>query len=241
MTDAWIRNAVAEAVGVFILVSATLLVFDAGATPRALAYGFVVVGLVVALGHVSGGHFNPAVTLAMLLDKKIDVLAAVAYWLAQFAGATLGAVAVMLTTDREIVELGTPVIASGMSVGGAIALEAIFTMAIVLVVFGAVVDDRAPLSAYPFGIGLTVAVGAFATDSLTGSALNPAKGFGPAVVSGQWDGLAAWLAGPVIGGILAWALYRFVIAPPGGSGSPFVQRRDRYPEPVPPPGPSLMP
>ncbi|WP_157987434.1 MIP/aquaporin family protein [Jiangella endophytica] len=239
MTDAWIRNAIAEAVGAFILISSTLLVVGAGATPRALAYGFVVVGLTVGLGHVSGGHFNPAITLAMLLDKKIDVLGAVAYWLAQFAGAALGAVTVMLTTDREVVEVGTPVVADVMTIGGAIALEAIFTLAIVLVVFGAVVDDRAPLSAYPFGIGLTVAVGAFATDSLTGSALNPAKGFGPAVVSGQWDGVAVWLAGPVIGAVLAWALYRFVIAPP--SGGPFNRHRNVYPQPVPPPGPSLLP
>ncbi len=240
MTDAWIRNAIAEAIGAFILVSSTLMVFGAGATPRALTYGFVVLGLMVAFGHISGGHFNPAITLAMLLDKKIDVLGAVAYWLAQFAGAALGAVAVMLTTDREVVELGTPVVADVMSVGGAIGLEAIFTMAIVLVVFGSVVDDRAPLSAYPFGIGLTVAVGAFATDSLTGSALNPARGFGPAVVSGQWDGVASWLAGPIIGAVIGWALYRFVIAPPGGSG-PFGQRRSAYPQPVPPPGPSLLP
>ncbi|WP_162606165.1 MIP/aquaporin family protein [Jiangella asiatica] len=240
MSDAWIRNAVAEAVGAFILVTSTLLVVGAGATPRALTYGLVVVGLVVGLGHVSGGHFNPAITLAMLLDRKIDVLGAAAYWIAQFAGAALGAVTVMLTTDREVVEAGTPRIADAMDVGGAIVLEAIFTFAIVLVVFCSVVDERAPLSAYPFGIGMTVAVGAFATDALTGGALNPAKGFGPAVVSGEWDAVAAWLAGPIIGAALAWAFYRFVIAPPGNTPA-FGRRRPTYPEPVPPPGPSLLP
>ncbi|SDU86219.1 aquaporin Z [Jiangella alkaliphila] len=240
MTDAWIRNAIAEAVGALIIVSGTLLAVEAGATPRALTYGFLIAGLTAAFGHVSGGHFNPAVTLAMLLDKKIDVLGAVAYWVAQFAGGAAGAVLVMLTTDRVVVEAGTPVVAEPMDIGGAIALEALFTMIIVLVIFGAVVDDRAPLSAYPFGIGLTVAGAAFATDAFTGAALNPVRGFGPAVVGGEWDSVASWLAGPIIGGVVAWLLYRYVIAPPN-RGNSFGRRRSPYPEPVPPPGPSLLP
>jgi MIP family channel proteins len=244
VADAWIRNAIAEAVGAFLLVCAVLLAVEAGVTPRGLIYGFAVAGLVAALGHVSGGHFNPAITLAVLLARKIDVLAAAAYMIAQFIGATLGALVVMLTTDKAVVQAGTPVIAEDLiSMGGAIALEAIFTFAIVLVFFGVVVDERAPISAYPFAIGLTIAVGVYATDTWTGGALNPVRGFGPAVISGEWSGLPAWLAGPLIGGVLAWALYTFVIAPSdsGRGGSGASRRRDRYPQPVPPPGPSLLP
>ncbi len=240
MADGLIRNAVAEAVGALILVSATLLVMGSGATPRGLTYGFVVAALVAGLGHVSGGHFNPAVTLAMLLARQVDILGAVAYWVAQLIGGAAGALMVMLVTEREAVAAGTPGVVEDMtSVGGAIALEAIFTMAIVLVVFGAIVDDRAPISAYPFAIGLTVSVGAFATDMFTGAALNPIRGFGPAVVGGEWDGIASWLAGPLIGAVLAWALYTYVIAPGGGSTG---ARKSSFPEPIPPPpGPSLLP
>jgi MIP family channel proteins len=241
MTDAWIRNAVAEAIGTFLLVTGVVLVADLGATPSALTYGFIVTGLMVCFGHVSGGHFNPAITLAMLLDRKIDILAAIAYWVAQFLGGIAGAAAVWATTDMVVVELGVPQVADGVSIGGAMALEAIFTFAVVLVFFGSIVDDRAPISAYPFGVGLTVAVGAFATGVPTGTSLNPARGLAPALVSGEWGDIASWLAGPVIGALLAWAVYRYVISPAGSGDGRFGGRRESYPQPVPPPGPSLLP
>ncbi len=239
MTDGLVRNAVTEAVGALALVACTVLVVGSGATPRALTYGFVVAGLVTAFGHVSGGHFNPAVTLAMLLAKRVDAIGAMVYFIAQFAGGALGALLVLVTTRSEVVQAGVPTVDENLTtVGGAVALEALFTMVIVLVVFGAIVDDRAPISAYPFAIGLAVAAGAFATDTFTGAALNPIRGFGPAVVDGQWDSIASWLGGPLIGGLLAWALYTFVIAPSGvGQG-----RSSSFPEPMPPPpGPSLLP
>ncbi|WP_051426111.1 MIP/aquaporin family protein [Jiangella gansuensis] len=238
MTDNWIRNVIAEAVGTFAVVFVTVMTLGVvgQATPAILAYGFVVMGMVAALGHVSGGHFNPAITLGMFLAKKIDPFGAAVYWVAQFGGGALGALAVMLTTNRESVAAGTPMINESLvNVGGAIALEALVTMLLVLVVFGTAVDERSPLSVYPFAIGGTVIAGSAALLAVTGGALNPARGFGPAVVSGEWDGIAAWLAGPLIGAVLAWALYWFVIADRPSS------RHTRYPEPVPPPGPSLLP
>lgn len=215
MLDTWLRNAVAEAVGTFALVFLGVLASTVGGglTPSALAHGLTIMVFVAALGHVSGGHFNPAVTLGLFLGKKIDLQGAATYWAAQFLGGILAAAIVLATTDRSVVQAGTPVIADGVNVVGAIVLEAIATFFLVLVVFGTVVDNRAPISIYPVAIGLTISAGIFAIGPLTGGALNPARGFGPAVVGGEWGGTAAWLVGPLLGAVMAWALYEFVITP----------------------------
>ena len=154
----------------------------------------------------------------------------------QFAGAALGALVVMLAVDDEGVAAGTPMINENLvNVGGAVALEAVATFILVLVFFGTVVDERAPVSVYPFAIGGVVIAGNGALLATTGGALNPARGFGPAVVSGEWDAVASWLAGPLIGAVLAWALYAFVISDREPSS------KNTFPQPVPPPGPSLLP
>jgi MIP family channel proteins len=215
MPDTWLRNAVAEAIGTFALCFVGLLVVASGAdlTAVALANGVIILVFVAALGHVSGGHFNPAITLGMLLGRKIDIRGAGVYWAAQVIGALAGSLVVLLATDRAAVALGTPVIADGVNIFWAIILEAVATFFLVLVVFGTVVDQRAPLSAYPFAIGLAITAGVFAIGPFTGGALNPARGFGPALVSGEWGGTAAWLIGPLLGGLLAWAVFEYVIMP----------------------------
>lgn len=215
MPSTWLRNAVAEAIGTFALVFVAVLVVATGSgpTPTAMANGLIIVVFVAALGHVSGGHFNPAITLGMYLGKKIDIQGAATYWAAQLVGSLVAALIVLMTTERDAVAAGTPVIASGVGVAAAIVVEAVATFFLVLVVFGTVVDDRSPISVYPFAIGLTVSAGVFAIGPLTGGALNPARGFGPAVVGGGWGGVAAWLIGPLLGAALAWAVYQYVLAP----------------------------
>lgn len=215
MPDTWPRNVVAEAVGTFALVFIGVLASTVGGslTAAALAHGVTIMAFVAALGHVSGGHFNPAITLAMFLSKKIDIVSAVRYWAAQLIGGLVAALIVLLATDQDIVAAGAPVITEGVNVFAAILVEAIATFFLVLVVYGTVVDQRAPLSIYPVAIGLTISAGIFAIGPITGGALNPARGFGPALVGGEWGGIAAWLVGPLLGGVLAWALYEYVIAP----------------------------
>jgi glycerol uptake facilitator-like aquaporin len=236
MDETWLRQAIAEAVGTFVLVFLTVLVVavGVGATPNALTYGLVVGGLVAGLNHISGGHFNPAITLGLLLCQQIDVMSAAVYWLAQCVGAVLGAVSVMFAVDRDAVAAAAPAIATDLSVGGAIAIEAVATFVLVLVMMTMVIDQRSSFPAYPFAVGLTIVAANLATRPLTGGVFNPAKGLGPALVGGEWDGLAAWLAGPLVGAFLAWALYWFSFSDR--------ERKPRhpFPEPVPPPADPLL-
>jgi MIP family channel proteins len=222
MPDTWVRNAVAEAVGVFALCFIGILAIvgsGSNLTAVALAHGLAIAVMVAALGHVSGGHFNPAITLGLLLGRKIDPPMAVVYWVAQLLGGLLAAIVVALATSREAVAFGTPVLADDVNVVWGILLELIATFFLVLVVYGTVVDRRAPASVYPFAIGLTITAGIFAIGAYTGGALNPARGFGPALVGGEWSGIAAWLFGPLLGGVVAWALHEYVLMPRAGAES----------------------
>jgi MIP family channel proteins len=212
-----LRNAVAEAIGVFALCFVGILAISAvqsgGLTGIALAHGLAIAVMVGALGHVSGGHFNPAVTLGLLIGRRINPVTAAWYWLAQLAGGLLAALLLAGLASRGVVAAGTPTLASGVGVGRGILYEAVATFFLALVVFGTAVDRRAPGSVYPFAIGLTITAGILAIGPLTGGALNPARGFGPALVGGEWGGWAAWLIGPLAGGALAALVHDYVFAP----------------------------
>jgi MIP family channel proteins len=214
-----VRNFVAEALGVFTLVFIGIMaIYNLAEVPGGLvgigfAHGLAIAIMVAALGHVSGGHFNPAITLGLLLGRHIDLPSAVLYWVAQLLGGTVAAVLVAGALDSAAVAGGTPVLADGVAVWAGILLELVATFFLVFVVYGTAVDKGAPASVYPFAIGLSIAIGIIAIGPFTGGALNPARGFGPALVSGEWGGLVTWLVGPLLGGVLAWAVHQFVIAP----------------------------
>jgi MIP family channel proteins len=215
MPDTWVRNAVTEALGVFALCFIGILAINSpnDLTGVALAHGLAIGVMVAALGHVSGGHFNPAITLGLFLGRKIDLPMAGVYWAAQLLGGVIAALVVALTVSREAVAIGTPVLAPDVNPLVGIILEMIATFFLVLVVYGTVIDQRAPASVYPFAIGLTITIGILAIGSYTGGALNPARGFGPALVGGEWGGTLAWLIGPLLGGVAAWALHTYVLMP----------------------------
>lgn len=215
MSQTWMPNAVAEAVGAFALVFVVVLAMSNGAslTGVALAAGLAIAVMVAALGHVSGGHFNPAVTFGFLLARRINGQMAGIYWAAQFIGGILASALVALLVSRDAVSIGSTVLADDVNVLQGILLEAVATFFLVLVIFGTVLDRRAPVGVYPLAIGLTITIGIFATGTLTGGSLNPARSFGPALVGGEWGGIAAWLIGPVLGAALAWAVYEYVLAP----------------------------
>jgi MIP family channel proteins len=214
-----VDNLVAEAIGVFVLCFTGIMAIynlgsaESGLIGIALAHGLAIAVMVAALGHVSGAHFNPAVTLALLLGKHIDAKSAGLYWVAQLLGGTLAAGVIAVALDSEVVAGGTPVLADGVGIGQGIVLEVVATFVLVLTVFGTAVDKRAPISVYPFAIGLSITAGILAIGPLTGAALNPARGFGPALVGGDWSGAVAWIVGPLVGGALAWLVHDLVLRP----------------------------
>ena len=175
----------------------------------AFAHGLAIAIMVSALGAISGGHFNPAVTCGFLVSGRIPAVRAVGYLIAQLVGATLGGLALWAAYPHgpaAAVRLGTPLLAPGLPATAGIVLEAIGTFFLVTVIFGTAVYPAAPRLG-GLAIGLTITMDILAFGTLTGAAVNPARAFGPALVSGAWgDQLVYWI-GPLLGGALAGALY----------------------------------
>lgn len=216
------QRALAEFIGTFALIFIGVLaivaadasgapVQGAGLVTVALAHGLVIAVMVAALSAVSGGHFNPAITLGFVVTGRLDVGKGVAYWLAQLVGAVVAALVLAALIGSGTVGDGTPALADTVTRGMGIALEAIATFFLVLVVFGTAVDERAPKSVFPFAIGLTIALDIMAIGPLTGGAVNPARSFGPALVSGAMaDQLVYWV-GPLLGGALAGLVMNYLL------------------------------
>lgn len=215
MKDA-LRHFVAEFVGTFALVfigSGAIIAAQAGQMAGgliaiALAHGIILAVMVSALMRISG-HFNPAVTVGFLAARRIEPMMAGVYIAAQIIGAILAAYALkgllpaMLT---EASRIGGQSIASEISAGQAIGLEAIATFFLTFVIFGTAVDPQAPRIG-GLAIGFTLAAGIFAIGPFTGGSLNPARSLGPAVASGVFEGQAVYWIGPLIGAIAAALLY----------------------------------
>jgi aquaporin Z len=212
---------VAEAVGTFLfffvgmgaVVLDTHTGGDVGLIGVALAHGLALAVLVSALGAVSGGHFNPAVTVAVRLVGRIEWSRAAAYVVAQLVGAVAAGFALRLifpavSAERSL--LGTPVLDPSIGVAGGIVTEAILTLLLVLAVLGTAIDPRAPRIG-GLAIGLAVAADILMGGPLTGAAMNPARWFGPALVSGTYADWYVWWIGPLLGAIVGAAIYRYVL------------------------------
>lgn len=218
------RRLVAEALGTFALVfvGAAVVVVNGGFPNHgigligiALAHAVVLSVMVSATMTISGGHLNPAVTLGLLLTRRIDPASAAAYIVAQLASASLAALLVKLLLPTAAVRsalLGVPVIASSVTLGQAIGIELILTFFLMSAVFGTAVSPDAPRVA-GFGIGLVLLFDILVGGPLTGAAMNPARAFGPALVSGQWLGHMVYWVGPIAGAILAALLWQYVLLP----------------------------
>jgi MIP family channel proteins len=177
----------------------------------ALAHGLAIAIMVSALGHISGGHFNPAVTIGFWVTKRLSTLDSLAYWGAQLLGATAAAFVLKAVISEDIaasVFLGTPELMRDFPRWSGMALEAVTTFFLVLVVFATAVDSRGTFRAIAgFGIGLTITLGIIVAGPFTGAALNPARAFGPAVASGRWLNWGIYWVGPLAGGFIAGLLY----------------------------------
>jgi len=182
----------------------------------AAAHGLVLSVAVSITIPISGGHVNPAVTVAMLATKRIAAGKAGGYIVAQLVGATLAGVLLKGFYPAQAAaksNLGTPALGPGVSVGQGIVIETILTFLLLFAVFGAAVDPRGPQQIAGFCIGLTVAFDILAGGPLSGASMNPARTFGPALAAGFWaDHLVYWI-GPVLGGLLGAFLYEGLVLP----------------------------
>ena len=215
-----IRHFVAELVGTFALVfvggGAIVLSKMQGSTAGllevALAHGIILSVMVTALMRISG-HFNPAVTIGFLTARRIGPFMAVVYVLAQLLGAMLGAYALKAGSPDVLFEAargGGQAVALDITTGQAFMLEAIATFFLVFVIFGTAVDPKAPRVG-GFAIGLTLAASILAIGPFTGGSLNPARSFGPAIVTNIWEGHLIYWVGPIVGGVIAAQLYEWVL------------------------------
>jgi MIP family channel proteins len=216
MRDTW-RHFVAEFVGTFALVfvgggtiiTSPLVQSQATVLSVALAHGLILALLVSATMSISGGHLNPAVTTGFLVTRRIDPMMAVIHWIAQFLGAIIAAYMLKALYPANVANLtllGGQRISADTSLLQAIGLEAIATFFLVFVVFGTAVDTRGPKLG-GMAIGLTIAADILAIGPLTGGSMNPARSFGPAVVTHVFEGQTAYWVGPILGGIVAALLY----------------------------------
>jgi MIP family channel proteins len=182
-----------------------------GLLAMALAPGLAVAILVTALAHISGAHFNPAVTIGFWVTKRLNTLDALSYWGAQLLGATAAAfllkVVIPVETWRSAI-IGDPTLMPDFPRWGGLTLEATATFFLVLAFFATMVDERGTFrSIGGFGIGLTYTLGVLIAGPFTGGALNPARAFGPAFASNHWLNQGVYWIGPLIGGFLAGLLY----------------------------------
>jgi glycerol uptake facilitator protein len=184
-----------------------------------LLHAFVLFLLIIAFGQVSGGHFNPAITVAAAAMRRIDPVDAVVYILAQLSGAVLGALLVkgILLDEGRASDYGnvevSPLLDSNF-LGGVV--EALGTFLLVLAVLAVAMNPRARQEWAPLVIGTTLGFIVFIFGPLTGASVNPARWFGPALIGDALDGsdLLVYVLGPLVGAVVALLVYRFVIAGP---------------------------
>ena len=215
-TTALGRALVAEAIGTFVLVFAGCgaIVVDAkteelGHLGVALSFGLVIMVMIYALGHISGAHFNPAVTLAFALTRHFPWARAAAYWGAQLAGALLAAALLRGSLGDHAHDGAT--IPSG-SQGQAFLWELVLTFFLMFVIMAVATDSRAVGEAAAIAIGGTVGLDALFGGPVTGASMNPARSFAPAVVSGDLHALWLYILAPAAGAALAGVMYQFVRA-----------------------------
>lgn len=205
-----INKYLAELLGTFILVvggSMAILSMGGASGPAevigiGLGFGLALLAGIWVVGHVSGAHFNPAVTLAFLIDRRMSLSDAIGYWVAQFAGAALASLVVMAASSQEEVA-ATATTYQELNV--AIIVEIVLTMIFVWTILAVV---RSGGNHAPAAISLVLVGIHVAGVPLSGASVNPARSFGPAVVGADVSQLGVYIYAPLIGAIVAWALYR---------------------------------
>ena len=219
------RRAVAEFIGTFALIfigagsiATAAGIRDPSLVGIAFAHGLTIAVMVSAVGHISGGHFNPAVTLGFLVTRRIKPAIAGVYWVVQFAGAAAGAVLLKWIFPDDLTDqtsLGATKLAEGITPLHGVVLEAVLTAFLVWVIFATAADPRGTFKSIAgLAIGLTITADILIGGPLTGAAMNPARQFGPALVQNVWADWWIWYVGPAVGAAFAALLYEFLYLRP---------------------------
>jgi aquaporin NIP len=214
VTRPLLRALVAEAIGTFALVfaGAGAIMVDAkthalGHVGVAITFGLVIMVMIYAVGHVSGAHFNGAVTFAFALTRHFPWSRAAGYWLAQFVGA-VAAAAILRASLGNIARVGAT-LPSG-SEGQSFLWELVMSAFLMFVVLAVATDTRAVGEAAAIAIGGTIALDAMFGGPISGASMNPMRSLGPAVVSGDLHALWLYILAPVVGASLGGLAYQFI-------------------------------
>jgi aquaporin Z len=231
----WAKLLIVEFLGTFALVfmgvGAIIQTQGGDLVAIALAHGLGIGLMVAAVGHISGGLFNPALTIGLWAARRIDQTRAIAYIIVQCLGALAAAGALTLVyrdLDRNAVNLGVPAIGNAvreatfnLSAGNALVMEIILSFFLMFVVFGTAIDSRTGGRAIAgLAIGLTITMDIFGGGAVSGAAMNPARWFGPAVVQNDFADFWIWIVGPVVGAVAAAVLYNDVLLSGTRAGAP---------------------
>jgi MIP family channel proteins len=214
------KRLAAEVVGTFgfffagfcgIVTLATQGALSIQAVGIAAGFGFGLGLMIFALGHISGGHYNPAVTLGLASARRFPAGEIVPYWIAQLVGGVIAALAIRIIFSRALLTLTLTLPGHGITHGKAFALETIFTFLFVLVVATVATDDRAPWKGVfaPFAIGLFIFTAASVAGPMSGGSFNPARSLSPAIVSGHFTDIWIYLLAPLLGGAIGGALHMY--------------------------------
>ena len=214
MQESWQKYA-AEAYGTFVLVgigTGAILaaqVSGGGVVEISLAFGLALTAGLFTVGRISGGHFNPAVSLAMFLDQRLSLIDMIGYWVSQALGAVVASLALawIISTDAVATTVTTVNSLFISSFGGFVG-EAMLTAVFVLAVL---VISRSTSQVKFLGIGFTLAAVHLIGVPFTGASVNPARSFAPALVGGEYTDFWIYMAGPAVGGIVAWVLYKVIV------------------------------
>jgi aquaporin Z len=206
---------VAELLGTFVLVfGGTTAIVASGLTQSpvlivaALAFGLALLAGLYAFADVSGGHYNPAVSLAMFLDRRLTSNDLIGYWVSQFAGGILAAIALWIISSRDDVAT-TATVPGPLGDGSAFLVELVFTAIFVAVILESSASERWGGSAL-LAIPLTLVAVHLAAIPFSGSSVNPARTFGPDLIGGEWDGIWIYFIAPPLGAVIAVAVYRYL-------------------------------
>ncbi|MDT5315584.1 MAG: aquaporin [Mycobacterium sp.] len=194
-----------EAIGSFFLVFTVGAAVGSGSPLAPLGIGAVLMVMIYAGGHLSGGHYNPAVTMAVLIRRRIGLRDAVGYWVVQFGAGLLAAVVVRTVVDPARIATAAAMTLTGRTLLAAFVVELLFTFALCYVVLNvATSKDHPDNSFYGLAIGFTVVAGAFAVGAISGGAFNPAVSLGAAAMGMfAWPTLWVYLVAQVLAGIAA--------------------------------------